>query len=346
MIIFGLYLVCLFCLTISILWIISSKTGLEAWFTNHPVNYYIVGFVETFFIIGFLDFYYLENISDVLVEANGLFFDLIVFGILFAIYEQIKHRKDQNEKETTEIKLKIDRYKEELNDYKGWMEEASAYRIAGIVNRLIGMGVSMEEIDLTRLNLSKIKSEQLIEAIQYDKVQYRYSKKYNKRGSITSPQTIPARLDDVNLRWASLDGVDLVGASLNRVNLNDSNLKNINFRGAKMEGINFSYTVFENVDLSWTNLDKSSFYNSKFKQVKFNNSNLTDSNLETISFENIDLTGVTLLNCKVSKPNWFDILKEKDVKGICELERKYIVSPKPISTGFPMVAPYYLIKEI
>jgi hypothetical protein len=33
---------------------------------------------------------------DILVEANGMFFDLLVFGVLLSIYEALREKKEKN----------------------------------------------------------------------------------------------------------------------------------------------------------------------------------------------------------------------------------------------------------
>ena len=62
---------------------------------------------------------------DLLVEANGVVFDLLVFGILLSVYESLRAKK-----------ANIDRFTEEIDDYRGWDEREASYRIAGLLRRL------------------------------------------------------------------------------------------------------------------------------------------------------------------------------------------------------------------
>lgn len=73
---------------------------------------------------------------DILVELNGLVFDLLIFGILITIYDTAKEKKD-----------KITRYKEEIDDYRHLENDIASFRVIGAIKRLLDLGV--KEIDLS-----------------------------------------------------------------------------------------------------------------------------------------------------------------------------------------------------
>ncbi|MEL0651710.1 pentapeptide repeat-containing protein [Algibacter sp. TI.3.09] len=77
------------------------------------------------------------NFHDILVELHGLIYDLFVFGIVLTIYETNKERKQEKERITKAKSEKIERYKEEINDFRFWKSEEAKFRISGLVKRLI-----------------------------------------------------------------------------------------------------------------------------------------------------------------------------------------------------------------
>ena len=94
-------------------------------------------------VLDYLDFGVWKNFKwhDLLVEANGMFFDLVIFGVFLTIYEALSEKKDR-----------IERLQEEIDDYRGWDEKEAMYRIVGAVRRLKREG--NVEINLTRCYLA------------------------------------------------------------------------------------------------------------------------------------------------------------------------------------------------
>lgn len=117
--------------------IINSKVGL----------FISLGFIAL--IVAILLNYFDSDFSyhDILVEFHGLVFDLFVFGVVLTIYEtqrEKKVKKKLEEKKRTDL---IERYKEELNDYRFWKSEEAFYRIRGLIERLV-------KLEATDINLS------------------------------------------------------------------------------------------------------------------------------------------------------------------------------------------------
>lgn len=152
---------------------------------------------------------------DILVEANGMFFDLLVFGILLSIYEALREKKE-----------KIVRLHEEIDDYREWPENEAKFRLMGSVRRLIKEGEKklnlrncyLEGTRFADWNLSKTHFDMaiLLEAKFYQTV------------------LIGSTFQEAKLTNASFYSVDLTGA---------------NFSGADLEGVNFSKTNLSNVNL-------------------------------------------------------------------------------------------------
>ena len=98
---------------------------------NSKLNVFLtLGFLGIFIVL-ILNFFDKDfNFHDILVGLHGLIYDLFVFGIILTIYEI---RKDRIEK--------IERYQEELNDFRFWKSEEAKFRIVGLVKRLVNLKV-------------------------------------------------------------------------------------------------------------------------------------------------------------------------------------------------------------
>lgn len=101
---------------------------------NKKIYIFSIVFILVFFII-----IYFENFSkfpensyfnNLMVEAGGFLFDILLFGLILGWYEIKKTKSD-----------KIERYIEEIEDYRGWKEKEAGYRIFGSIKRLNKLGI-------------------------------------------------------------------------------------------------------------------------------------------------------------------------------------------------------------
>jgi hypothetical protein len=99
-------------------------------------RFFILVTIFAAIIILILDIRAEIKLYDILIELNGLVFDLLIFGILITVYEAVNEKKE-----------KITRYKEEINDYRHLDNETYSYRLIGTIKRLLEIGE--KEIDLS-----------------------------------------------------------------------------------------------------------------------------------------------------------------------------------------------------
>ena len=65
-----------------------------------------------------------EFIRDVLVEAHGMLFDILIIGtFIFALHTLVESRREK--------KRNIERWQEEIYDFIGWESEEAKVRILG-----------------------------------------------------------------------------------------------------------------------------------------------------------------------------------------------------------------------
>ena len=136
-------------------------------------------------------------LGDVMVEAWGLLFDAVLFGFLLVWVNVRRAKKDQ-----------IERYVEELEDYRRLETEAGSARSAGILVRLAKSGGG----DRAPGGM--------------------YLAKADLRGADLSG----ANLNRADLRGAHLFRADLGGAYLHGANLCGADLGGAHFRGADLSG--------------------------------------------------------------------------------------------------------------
>lgn len=186
--------------------------------------------VFIFTITRIKDAYQYSFCRDVLVEAHGMLFDILIIGtFIFAIQRMLENRREK--------KARIQRWKEEIEDYLGWQEKEAAVRIAGNIRRLNREGIE----DEFNLPFAYLKGAKL-----------RRAKMKN------------SNLAGINLSSALLEGADFSDSDfwdpmgiprLDHANLYDAIFKNSNleyasFKNAMLHNTNFDNAILIEADLS------------------------------------------------------------------------------------------------
>jgi hypothetical protein len=138
--------------------------------------------------------------EGITVEAFGMLFDICILGILFSILLNI-----------AENKREIQRYIEEINDFRGWNEREASHRIAGNIKRLVNLGSKelpfyncyLEEAYLVETDLNGADSQ---------------------GSNLMNAKLLRANLQGANFFWAELMGADLYGADLKWADLSEANI--------------------------------------------------------------------------------------------------------------------------
>ena len=180
------------------------------------------------------------NWHDILVEANGMVFDLFVFGILLSVYESLREKRGA-----------IERLIEEIDDYREWDEKEATYRIAGAVRRLNKRGVT--KIHLTACFLSNA-SLQGVDLSGSFIILANLSRAKLHGSKLSRVNLMGANLSEADLSETDLSRADLSGANLSGANLSGANLSGADLSEANLSGTNLSRTNLLDVDLSGTNL--------------------------------------------------------------------------------------------
>lgn len=214
-----------------------------------------------FIVIGLvilIALFYLDGIyglepRDIVVEAHGMLFDILLFGIILAVYDRITRHKED-----------VQRYLEEIDDFRGWEGKEAMYRIVGNVRRLNRLGVtnvSLVDANLAAANLIDVNLEggnmtrTNFQGARLARANLNLIKgqKANLEGIYASEATFAgAELQEANLQGAELVSADFAGTNLKNANLLGARLMGADLRGAEISGVDF-----RGADLKGTRVDKS-----------------------------------------------------------------------------------------
>ncbi len=153
----------------------------------------VVGFTFIFFK------YKGDFLRSIFVEAHGILFDLFVIAT-FILWLNKKAEKRRN----------IQRWQEEIDDYRGWDEKEAAFRIAGNIKRLNRNGITEICLRDCFLKGANLELPDLGKAI-----------------------LTRANLEKVDFGDAYLDGADLRGTNLEVASLRDASFLAADLSGAR-----------------------------------------------------------------------------------------------------------------
>jgi hypothetical protein len=210
---------------------------------NSIIRFFIISGLLIIFTLVILDFIFIENWRDVLIEAHGLLFDVILFGIILSIYNlRLKKRE------------KIESLKEKLNIYKEWNKKESMHRSVGIIIGLNKLGIT--EIDLRGQFLSK--------------------------ANLPEVKLSKSILISANLVNADLSFSDLSKADLFLTNLKGANLSGANLSGADLSMANLSMANLCNADITHTDLSQTKLSEARVSTLYFFDEQMNGEDLDDI----------------------------------------------------------------
>ena len=201
-----------------------------------------------------------EFIRDVLVEAHGMLFDILIIGtLIFALHKLVESRREKNRN--------IERWKEEIDDLRNWPAEEAKFRIVGNIKRLIRNGIT--DINLTD---SFLKNADLLGAnLKGADFEGANLEGTNLgRANLEEACLLGANLEEAYLRVANLKRADLLGANLKETDLRRANLMGANLRRANLKGAYLRETHLKGAD----------FWKAHLEGAYLLDANLEEANLE------------------------------------------------------------------
>ncbi len=263
---------------------------------NHRVRLNFSVFIIASLIVGLLAWRFpFDGLGEgILVESFGMLCDLLIITVfLFWLHERGDRKRE------------IQRYKDEIDDFRRWESNEAAYRIVGNVKRLIRanetkidiQGCFLQGVFLTDLSLigAKLRDAKIEQSKLYH-LDLSDSNLYGVKASGSEFDTVAlknANLESGNFTNASFTRVDFQGANFRWVILN-----NTDFMGCNFDGANFEMAKLQNANLSDTvglrdtNFRKANLSGAMFGEwAKLDNADFTEANLENTYFgDGTDLT--------------------------------------------------------
>ncbi len=158
--------------------------------------------------------YFYENL---LVEAHGMIFDLLVIGILLVWLNKVGEKR-----------LRVRRYQEEIDDFRHWINDEASFRIAGDIKRLNKDGIFT--IDLYNCHLKNV--------------------------NLNYVNLTNSNMNYINLEDSSLQNATMVNVRLNQANLQNVKLQGTKMKNAQLSGANLQFSTPIKADLTGSNLIK------------------------------------------------------------------------------------------
>lgn len=189
---------------------------------------------------------------NVLTEAHGMIFDILVIGmLLYWLREQ------------GEIKQRIRQYKDEIDDFRMWESEEAAFRNAGNIKRLNRYNISKIElvsVFLSKTNLSKVKLQQ-------------------------------ANMNTANLSNSMLIEANLTEARMNQTNFENANLNQADLSKTYASGANFKDAFLIKANFTGAFLIRTNFTNAYLMEANLANCSLTEANFTDANLYKADFRG-------------------------------------------------------
>lgn len=220
---------------------LANREPIIDWLSQSILRAYFVGLIFIVLILLVLDVYFLESWKDVLVEAHGVVFDIILLGIgLYVITS-----KNEN-------KTRINILEQELDDYRGHESDEAGFNVRKIIRELRERGVTV--VDLENLHLGYCDRNIIIDAIK-------------NKAYIASLEF--ADLMSENFEGEEFPGVCFKNSQLIEVNFTNAYLKDCDLSESYLEGVNFRNAFMMGVSLKNSYVGGANFKNANLHGVDF-----------------------------------------------------------------------------
>ena len=199
--------------------------------------------------------------------------EFVSIAITVFIIDRLNRRRQAREEKAQMIQ----RWREEIEDYRSWKSDEAKYRIVGNVKRLNRENISDICLIGAYLPGARLSEADLNGADLYGA---------NLQGAVLQK----AILGGTNLNNANLQGAYLQGAYLQQADLNGADLRGSKLQRTGLQGVDLSGALLDEADLSGANLSSA---------------NLCQADLELADLRGIKLEG-TIYNNKTVWPDGFD----------------------------------------
>ncbi len=222
--------------------------------------------------------------EGLLIEFFGMVLDILVIGIIILWWNENREKKRH-----------IQRWQDEIDDFRGWESEEAMFRIVGNIKRLNKKGINKINLNRCYLKKAQLHKNQLQESnLEYIKLQNAILSSVNLKGAyLKSAYLTNAILIDNNFEEAFLKKSNFEGATSTQCNFN-----NAIFRSAHFTNFRCVLTSFKKADFLWAYLKNASFFSADFKEACFRKATLEGASFFNCNFESVDFSYSDLRHIK------------------------------------------------
>ncbi|BEE18512.1 MULTISPECIES: pentapeptide repeat-containing protein [Aeromonas] len=238
--------------------------------------------IATFVIICISHTHYSKPdfLEGILVESHGMLLDILVIGVFILWLNSHRLKTDR-----------IERFLEEIDDFREWESQEASQRISGNIKRLNLSGVTKITLSRCYLRAADLRSVNLSHSPMH-------------RVDLGKSRLRHARLDYVDLDTAFLGMCDLRATSFI-----SANLERVRFFFARANG-----AIFTKANLRKADMKHGQFRNADFKECNFSEAKLTGADMAGADFRGAtNLSIEELLKTKSLGYALFDVSIEKEI---------------------------------
>lgn len=227
-------------------------------------------------------------LQNVVAEAYGTLFDLLIIGWLLLWLNKLADRRQRK-----------NRYREEIEDVLGWQSPEVAHRITSNIRRLNRTGV-LRGLHLTEAYLkgANLTEASLREADLWGaNLQQTTLRRADLRGANLGGVT----LEEADLEQANMQQADLRGANLKAVDLERANAEEVRLAGADLSGADLQYTTLKKADLQRATLYGANLHGADLERADLRGASLREANLLDADLEEADLRDADLRNAHLER---------------------------------------------
>ncbi len=268
---------------------------------GNPVLIAITVFVlVTIIVIGISFKYYDSGFGkEVLFEAHGMLFDILIIGILILYLNILREKRVINQ-----------RYIEEIDDFRGWVSQEAAHRIAGNIRRLRRNGFK-GSIDLSRCYLQDMDLREVNLVGSY------LQKAHFNKAILMNANFQDALISDAYFRGAELEGAIFRGVGYTNIKFEGAKLGGADLRGAILNG-----SYFQKADLKNAKLDGAKLKNTEFQESSLQDANFKDAILDAANFQNARLKGVNFQDAYLAYADFWGA-EDLNIKQLAKAKTLY-----------------------
>ena len=211
------------------------------------------------------------------VEAAGAMFDIILFGVIIAFFMFLRDRRKA-----------IERYQEEIDDFKKWDSEEARYRIAGAIRRLNRLGktdIDFGGIELRDFSFRRHDIKNINGSTFYDGTWGTMG----SRDEVTLERVDFSMLNCRNVVFSKFNPFGGFGYLRANATYRNCNFSDADLSGAVFKGANLEWTEEHPEELGvWHDLEDGSHSFEQKHYPPFDEADLKGASFEDAVFKNVD----------------------------------------------------------